>query len=207
MHSIKHLIFLLCFPVFSQQTPISVSAVNNFKQSVGQQAEEINTISGDFVQVKYIQMMQEEAVSAGKLYFKAPDVLKWEYFKPYNYKILFKDGKLFINDEGDKSVTNVGANKSFEKLFSLISGSMNGRLLADAENFDFTYVRVNNNKMIILKPRDPGLRRMFARIILIFDQENLVNSLKLVEDSGDFTEIFFKNVQMNQAINASVFKD
>lgn len=193
--------------MFSQQTPISASAVNDFRQNVERQAEDINTMSGDFVQVKYIQMMQEEAVSAGKLYFMAPDILKWEYFKPYNYKILFKDDKLFINDEGEKSVTDLGANKLFEKLFSLISGSMNGKLLADTDNFDFAYLRVNNNKMVVLKPRDPNLRQMFAQIVLIFDQKNLVNSVKLVEESGDFTEIFFKNVQINQPLKASVFKE
>lgn len=207
MRTIKLLIFLLGSTVFSQQIPISASAVYDFRQNVERQAEEINTMSGDFVQVKYIQMMQEEAVSAGKLYFKAPDVLKWEYFKPYNYKILFKEGKLFIDDEGEKSVTNIGANKLFEKLFSLISGSMNGKLLADTENFDFAYLRVNNDKMVVLKPRDPNLRHMFAQIVLIFDQKNLVNSVKLVEDSGDFTEIFFKNVQINQPLKASVFKE
>ncbi len=207
MRTIKLLIFLLCSPVFSQQTPISASAVNDFRQNVERQAEEINTMSGDFVQVKYIQMMQEEAVSAGKLYFKAPDVLKWEYFKPYNYKILFKDGKLYIDDEGEKSVTNLGANKLFEKLFSLISGCMNGKLLADTENFDFAYLRVNNDKMVVLKPRDPNLRHIFVQIVLIFDKKNLVNSVKLVEDSGDFTEIFFKNVQINQPLKAAVFKE
>lgn len=207
MRTIKFLILLFCFPMFSQQTPISAAAVNDFRQNVERQAEEINTMSGDFVQVKYIQMMQEEAVSAGKLYFKAPDVLKWEYFKPYNYKILFIDGKLYIDDEGEKSVTNLGANKLFDKLFSLISGSMNGKLLADTENFDFNYMRVNNDKMVILRPRDPNLRQMFTQIVLIFDHKNLVNSVKLVEESGDFTEIFFKNVQINQPIKASVFKN
>lgn len=207
MRTIKFFIFLLCTPVVSQQTPISASEVNNFRHDVEQQAEEIYTMSGDFVQVKFIQMMQEEAVSSGKLYFKAPDVLKWEYFKPYNYKILFKDGKLFINDEGEKSITNLRANKLFDKLFNLISESMNGKLLADTESFDFTYVRVNNDKVVIVKPRDPNLRQMFSQIVLVFDQENLVNSVKLVEKSGDFTEIFFKNVQINQSLEAAIFKD
>ncbi|CAM4189547.1 LolA family protein [Gillisia limnaea] len=207
MRIIKILLFLFSVSVFAQQTPISASAVKDFRENVERQADEIQTMSGDFLQVKYMRMMQAEAVSSGKLYFKSPDILKWEYYKPYNYKILFKDAQLHINDEGEKSVTNLGANKLFEKLFSLISGSMNGKLLADTKNFDFTYVRVNNDKMVVLIPRDPSLRQMFAQIVLIFNSKNLVNSVKLVEDSGDFTEIYFKNVQINKPIDPSIFED
>ena len=207
MRIIRILLFLLSVTAVAQQTPISVSAVKDFRENVERQADDIQTMSGDFLQVKYMKMMQAEAVSTGKLYFKSPDILKWEYFKPYNYKILFKDAQLYINDEGEKSVTKLGSNKLFEKLFSLISGSMNGKLLADTENFDFTYVRVNNDKMVVLIPRDPALRHMFAQIVLIFNSKNLVDSVKLVEDSGDFTEIYFKNVQINQPIDPTVFVD
>jgi len=207
MRIIRIFFFLFTIAGMAQQTQIPVSATSNFRSSVENRADEIKTMSGDFVQVKYIQMMRAESVSAGRLYFKSPEVLKWEYSKPYSYQMLFKDGQLFIDDEGDKSVTNLKSNKLFEKLVTLISGSVNGKLLADTENFDITYVRVNADRMVVLIPRDPMLRQMFAQIVLRFNRQNLVDTVKLIEESGDFTEIHFKNIAINKQIDSKVFKE
>jgi len=207
MRIIKILFLLFSVVGMAQQRQIPVSATSNFRSTIENRADDIKTMSGDFVQVKYIQMMQAEAVSAGKLYFKSPEILKWEYYKPYNYQMLFKDGQLYVDDEGDKTVTNLKSNKLFEKLVSLISGSVNGKLLADTENFDITYVRINADRMVVLVPRDAMLRQMFAQIILRFNRQNLVDTVKLVEDSGDFTEIHFKNITINKQIDPKVFKE
>lgn len=207
MRIIKILFFLFTAVGMAQQRQIPVSATSNFRNSVENRADEIKTMSGDFVQVKYIQMMQAESVSAGRLYFKSPEVLKWEYYKPYSYQMLFKEGQMFVDDEGEKSVTNLRSNKIFEKLVSLISGSVNGKLMADTDNFDITYIRVNADRMVVLVPRDAVLRQMFAQIVLKFNRQNLVDTVKLVEESGDFTEIHFKNISINKQIDPKVFKE
>lgn len=139
MHILKTLIFLFSVVAIGQNTPLSEPEMKNFTQGVAIEAKNLESLSSDFVQTKYIQLMQESAVSSGKLYYKAPNVLKWEYSSPYNYMILFKENQLFINDNGDKSVTSLRSNKLFEKLVSLISGSVNGKLLADQENFDISF--------------------------------------------------------------------
>ena len=207
MRIIKLIVFFISALAFSQNAPLSDSETIQFKENVSQRSEVLKSLSSDFFQSKYIQLMQGAALSNGKLFYKAPNILKWEYSTPYNYHILFKENQLFINDDGDKSVSNLKSNKLFEKLVNLISGSINGGLLADKNNYDVAYFKTGNYITALIVPKDPAMRQMFREIILVFNKEYLVNSVKLMEDSGDFTEIYFKNIRINQKLEDSVFEN
>ncbi|HSJ11075.1 MAG TPA: outer membrane lipoprotein carrier protein LolA [Gillisia sp.] len=207
MHILKTLIFLFSVVAIGQNTPLSEPEMKNFTQGVAIEAKNLESLSSDFVQTKYIQLMQESAVSSGKLYYKAPNVLKWEYSSPYNYMILFKENQLFINDNGDKSVTSLRSNKLFEKLVSLISGSVNGKLLADQENFDISFFRNGEKVSAVIIPRDQSLKQMFSEIILIFGKDHRLNSVQLMEEEGDYTQIDFKNIKLNQQLNKAIFEN
>jgi len=191
----------------SSLTELSVSEVNIFKDDVASQAKDLETLSSDFTQTKHIQLMKENSVSKGKLYYKSPDILKWEYHAPYNYKILFKENQLFINDNGDKSVTSLRSNKLFEKLIGLISGSVNGKLMEDPENFDITYFKSGEKVSAVIVPKDASLKNMFNEIILIFDKDNRLNSVQLKEEEGDYTQIDFKNIKLNVTLEESIFEN
>jgi len=207
MHILKTFIFLFSVAAIGQNTPLSEPEMKNFTQGVAIEAKNLESLSSDFVQTKYIQLMQESAVSSGKLYYKAPNVLKWEYSSPYNYMILFKENQLFINDNGDKSVTSLRSNKLFEKLVSLISGSVNGKLLADQENFDISFFRHGEKVSAVIIPRDQSLKQMFSEIILIFGKDHRLNSVQLMEEEGDYTQIDFKNIKLNQQLNPAIFEN
>jgi outer membrane lipoprotein carrier protein len=209
MRIIKLLFLFISAIAFSQPASerLSDSETLQFKENVAKRSDGLKSLSSDFMQSKYIQLMQGVAISNGQLFYKAPNILKWEYRKPYDYQILFKEDQLFINDDGDKSVSNLKSNKLFEKLVNLISGSINGGLLTDSRNYDVAYFKTANYITVLFVPKDPLIRQMFREIILVFNNEYLVNSVKLVEESGDFTEIFFKNIRINQDLPDSIFEN
>lgn len=207
MRTIKFLIFFVSVFAFAQQAPLSISETASFKEDIAKRAAGLESLSGDFVQVKYMELMENEAVSEGKIYYTSPNILKWEYSSPYNYIILFKDNQLHINDNGNKSITNLRSNKLFEKLIDLISGSVNGKLLADMDNFDISFYRAGNDIAAVIIPKDSALHQMFNEIVLTFDETNMVKSVKLMERSGDYTEIEFENITINQGLKASVFEN
>lgn len=206
MRIIKIFIYLFTAVAFSQ-SPLSNGDLKSFTRAVAIESNNLESLSGDFVQTKYIQLMEESAVSKGKLYYKAPNVLKWEYSSPFNYKILFKENQLYINDDGDKSITSLRSNKLFEKLVSLISGSINGKLLADQENFDVSFFREGGKVSAVIIPRDASLKQMFSEIILIFSEDHRLNSVQLKEEEGDYTQIDFKNIKLNQKIDPAIFEN
>lgn len=208
MRILKIFVFLLLSAMaVAQKAPLSPSEISGFKKEVAQQAENLHSLSSDFKQTKHIRLMKENSVSKGKLYYKSPNILKWEYQDPYNYIIIFRENHLFINDDGAKSVSNLQSNKLFDKLLSLISGSVNGKLLADPGNFDVTYFKTGNHISAVIVPKDPALKNMFYEIILVFNPQHHVNSVKLMEDQGDFTEIEFSNIKLNIKLDPSVFQN
>lgn len=207
MRTLKIILFLLPALALAQNAQLSNAEVETFKQEVAKHAEDLQTLSTEFTQTKYMELMENEAVSEGKLYYKNPDVLKWEYREPYTYKILFKDGQLHLNDDGKKSVTSLKSNKLFGKLLSLISGSVNGKLLEDPENFEVKYTRSGKYIEAVITPIDPSIKDMFSEIILLFNGEYLVDSVKLMEDSGDYTQINFRDISINKEIEDQVFQN
>ncbi|MFD1095971.1 LolA family protein [Salegentibacter chungangensis] len=207
MRILKFLIFFISLNVFSQHTPLNEVAVKEFKVKTAEKAAALKSLSGDFIQSKHMAMIEEKAESKGKFYYRSPDILKWEYVTPYDYRVLFKNDKLYLNDEGHKSVTDAKSNKLIEKLAKLISGSVNGKLLEDNENFSTEYYRHNDQFLVKMIPRDENLSHIFRELLMVFDEDLMVRSVKLKDESGDFTKIEFKNLKVNQPIPDSVFQN
>lgn len=206
MHILKLAVFFISVATLAQ-TPLTEAETIKFKEIVSKRSDALESLSSDFLQTKYIKMMKGAAISSGRLYYLAPDILKWEYRQPYNYKILFKDSKLFIDDDGYKSVTDLKSNKLFEKLVTLISGSINGKLLEDKKNYDVSYFKTTNLISAVIVPKDATIREMFNQIVLLFDRNFVVITVRLIEASGDYTEIDFKNIRFNQPIHPTVFQN
>lgn len=206
MHIFKILVFFISAIAIAQPVSLSNAEISGFKKEVALQVENLETLSSDFIQTKHIQLMEDKMVSTGRLFYKFPNILKWEYKDPYHYVMIFKENQLFVNDEGDKSISNLKSNKLFEKLVLLISGSVNGKLLADPENFDVKYYKAGSSISAVIVPKDPSLKQMFNEIILVFNSEHYIDSVKLMEEEGDFTEIEFRNIKMNNDLKGSVFQ-
>jgi len=206
MRIIKLAVFFISVATFAQ-TPLTEAETLKFKEIVSKRSEVLESLSSDFLQTKYIKMMKGAAISSGNLYYLAPNVLKWEYKQPYNYKILFKDSKLYIDDDGYKSVTDLKSNKLFEKLVTLISGSINGNLLEDNKNYEVSYFKTANLISAVIIPKDSNIRDMFNQIVLLYDRNFVVITVRLVEASGDYTEIDFKNFRFNKPIHPTVFQN
>ena len=77
---------------FAQDQKMTAGEMIAFKQSVNEVSMKINTLSTDFVQYKHLNFLSKEIETSGKMVFKEPYLLQWQYKKPYNYSIVFKNG-------------------------------------------------------------------------------------------------------------------
>ena len=196
---------LSTFFAFAQEQKMSESEIVSFKQSVNAVAKKINSLSTDFVQYKHMDFLSKDIESSGKMFFKEPSVLKWQYKKPYNYSIIFKNGKILIDDEGKKSAVDIGNSKIFGKINKLIIGSVSGNMFDDKE-FTISFHKNKTNNITRLLPKDASLKKYIKQIELTFDKEdNTVVQVKLIESSEDFTRIVLKNKMLNAKIDDSIF--
>lgn len=208
MRILKICIFFLGFNLAAQGNQLSNSEENAFKSRVIDKADEISSFSAQFQQTKHMKTMDSEPESAGRVYYQSPDMLKWEYLKPYDYQILFKDSKLFIREEeGRFSEIDLASNQLFEKIGEMVAGSVNGKILQADKDFDITYHKNGSIVKARIIPNDSNLSEMFKEIWVNFNSDFLINSVRLVDPSGDYTEIFMKDIKINQPIPASVFQN
>ncbi|MDN3675343.1 outer membrane lipoprotein carrier protein LolA [Flavobacterium branchiarum] len=199
------LLNLFTLSLFAQEQKMSDTEIATFKQSVNLVSKKIKTLSTDFVQYKHLDFLSKDIETSGKMIFKEPSLLQWQYKKPYNYTIVFKNGKILINDEGKKSVVDIGNSKIFGRINKLIVGSVSGDMFDDKE-FSISYFKSKNQNIAKFIPKDATLKKYIKQIELTFDKEDAtVVQVKLLESSEDYTRIVLKNKVINAKIDDSVF--
>lgn len=190
---------------FSQEQKMTDSEIVVFKKSVKEMAVKIKSLSTDFVQYKHLDFLAKDIETSGKMSFKEPNMLLWQYKKPYNYSIVFKNQKIIINDEGKKSSMDVGSSKLFAKINKLIVGSVSGNMFDDKE-FTISYFKNKTNAITKFIPKDAALKKYIKQIELTFDKDDAtVIQVKLIESTEDYTKIVLKNKIINAKIDDSVF--
>lgn len=197
--------FLFVFQGISQ-TELSSSEQTAFKNKVQKTAQNTETIVSDFLQTKHISVLDNVITSEGKLVFKAPNLVKWEYLKPYQNIAIFKDDQLLVNNEGKKQNIDLGANKMFRSLNSLIVNSIKGDMF-DESQFDLEYFKFDDAFLVKFIPKDKRLKKFIAAFELKFSKTNAeVNEVKLTEPNDDYTLINFQNRQVNISVSDDEFR-
>lgn len=204
---ILFIISLFCASVFAQNTPLTNNEISNLKNQVKKTAEATKTISSDFTQKKHLDFLSNDITTYGKLIYKAPSTIKWEYTKPYKYSVVFKDDLLHINDDGKKSEINLSNNKLFKNMNQLIVKSINGDMF-DESMFTINYQQSKKYYIIRFLSKKEEFKNVISEFILHFDKATFeVSTVKMVEPSGDYTKIIFKNRVKNKTINNAIFSN
>jgi len=206
LFSVLFLSFSL-FSGFAQEQKMSDSEISAFKNAVNATAKNTKTLSTDFTQLKHMDFLSKDIETSGKMNFKTPNMLQWQYVKPYQYSIVFKNNKIFINDAGKKNNIDKSNSKMFDKLNKLIVGSVNGNMF-DENEFTISYYKTKDFNITKLLPKDAALKKYVKQMELYFDKTgNTVSQVKMIEPSNDYTKIIFKNKVINAKIDDSVFNN
>ncbi len=183
---------------------MSTAEATALRTKVKAQAKITTTVSSDFTQYKHLDFLSNDIESKGTLAFKAPDIVKWEYTTPFSYAVLFKDEKLFINDNGAKSDMDLGSNKVFKQLNQLITASIRGDMFDDTA-FEINYFIKEDNSLVHFMPKDEQFATFIKAFHISFNAVGEVEEVKMIEPSDDYTQIIFSNRTLNQPLPDAVF--
>ena len=193
--------------LMAQETSMNPEEVASFKQKVIIESQATKTIKSDFVQFKHLDFLANDVKTSGKMVFKAPSQVKWEYTNPYQYSVVFNEDELLINDGGTKSKVDIGNSKLFKKLNQLIVNSVKGNMFNDAD-FEVSFFKSPKYNKAVFLPKDKKIADYIASFELLFNKSDAqVYEVKMVEPSKDFTQIIFNNRILNNQIDDSVFSN
>lgn len=187
---------------------LSAQKVNEakVKQQINAVASKMKTMQCDFVQTKYLKMLNDKMVSRGKMYYQQSNKLRWEYTYPYTYTFVLNGSRVLISKGKRNDVINVNQSKFFKEIARIMMNSVVGKCLTDSKDFKVSLTGASAEYVATLYPQQKQMKQMFQKIILHFNkQSSTVSKVELIEKKGDRTIIELKNVKSNAPINAKVF--
>lgn len=195
---------LLCGSSLLAQSKMSSVDADALRTKVKEVAAQTETIRSEFTQYKHIDFLANDIESKGSLAYKAPNMVKWEYSEPFAYAVLFKNKTLYINDDGKKNSMDLSSNKVFKQLNELITSSIRGDMF-DEERFSISYFSKDENSIVHFLPKDEQFSEFIQAFHLTFNEKGEVDQVKMIEPSGDYTQIVFSNRSTNQVLSDADF--
>jgi outer membrane lipoprotein carrier protein len=177
----------------------------SFKKKVKETSEQTQSISSDFIQEKYLTMMEEVLVSNGRFLFKKENKVKWQYLDPIVYAIIINQNRFTINNDGKISEFDIESNKLFKEINNMIVMAIQGDFV-DNPDFSAKFYQDEKRYLAILVPQNELLVDILSQIEIYFLKENTaVDEVIFVEPGDDFTKIVFKNRKANIKISDEQF--
>ncbi len=199
------LFLILIIQVFAQRKPLQNE--EEWIEKINLETQKILNLQADFKQLKVLSFLEEPIIAKGQFWFKQKDKIRWEYISPYSYIIIMDNGVLKVKDNDDEYTTDLSSNKVFQQMNSLISGSIQGDLLNNTQDYSFEFYETDKYIIVRLNPLDEQLSAYLDYMEMSFDKDQLDMQILLMhEPSGDYTEMIFSNRQVNQNISDDVFK-
>lgn len=205
----KLLLGLACCLLFSfsmrGQEFKPVKNIESVQMEINKVAASIETIKSRFVQEKHLSFMTEAIVSKGLFRFRKESQLRWEYTQPFEYLILFNGDKIIIKDQNKTNTFDASSNAVFKQINDLMLGAIKGDL---GKNKDFVMSLKESSKqyLLTLSPQNEALKAYISGVEIHFEKSDLaVSSIKMIESTGDFTNIKFMDREFNTSLDESTF--
>ncbi len=177
-----------------------------FRKNLYEASEKINTLECSFTQKQNLSLLAEEISSAGKMTFRKPDQLLWEYSSPYEFLFLMNGGKIITRSNGRTTTIDSGSSPLMKELCKIMIAGLRGDTKSLETSFTTSYLSDGRVVRISMLPKNKSLASIFKKIDLTFDASTfLVSSIEMSEPSGDNTTIFINNIKINSVVNDAVF--
>lgn len=200
-------ICLIGFKTFSQdEAKETVPNPSLIILQINEFSANTKTIIADFSQQKELSFMEETVISSGKFYFQKEKLLRWEYTEPFQYAIILNNERIRIVDEGKNKDFDAGSNRIFVEISDIMSGMVNGTLLS-SEKFQSSWFESPEKYIVELLPVATAMKDYLSMIVMEVNKKDFsVDGIKMIEKSGDFTLISFRNKKFNEEIALDIFR-
>lgn len=204
------LLFILLAMMFSWpllgQTKLTAEQQKQIIEKIDQTASAMTGMQSDFVQTKRMKLLSKEMQSKGVMYFKRPNKLRWQYTAPYDYTFILNGDKVQIKSSKSTKNIDVQGNKMFRQITNIILNSVTGGSLKSSSDFTVEVYKKDNTYFAKLYPKKKELKQLYQVIEIYFDSAlTMVNSVRMVEKTGDETRVNLINTKLNIAVDEKMF--
>lgn len=200
---------LLTTSVLMAQTSVGTEVTGEKKTALVTAIEkahkQLTSLSANFTQEKTSTLFTDKVVQKGKLQYKAPKQLRWEYTSPKTMTVIFSNGKVLLKtDKG----TIANPNRMLGEMGSMIINTINGSFLKESTDFKIRYFKNNSGQITaVLTPLNKKIKAYYKDITITLNSTtHLADKVVLNETNGDATTIIFSDKKSNTSLPDSLFK-
>ena len=185
--------------------PLSPGDVQNLLAQIREKRAAAPHVQADFREEKMVRLMKKPIVSAGKVWFEAPNKFRREV-KGNSSSIMVSNGQeLWIYYPNFKSAEHysLGKRTQLDSALAAITAALN------LENVESSYqiagAKMGNEYDLELAPRRPSLKKLFEKFRLHLNSDLLADRTELLQVNGDRIVTSYSN-QTRAPIPASTFQ-
>ena len=193
-------------PLSAQYQNATEEQKKEIVNKITQVSNEMSTMQCDFTQVSEFAFMDDKITSEGKMSFKKPNKIRWEYIKPNQYVFSMDGQNVNMTSGGQTTKTPANQSRLFNELSKVMIGGVSGSGLIDSPDFETNYYIGSDDYKVVLTPRKKEVKDLFSAIQLyVGKRDSRIRSVELIKKDGDKIIITLKNLQLNISINDAVF--
>jgi len=199
---------LLLFFFFNAIAAAEPLASNDLKALLGRIREKraaAPQVQADFQEEKTIRMMNKPVVSAGKVWFQAPNKFRREV-KGNSPSVTVSDGQqLWIHYPKFKSVEqySLGKRSPLDAGIAAITASLN--LEGVEQTYQITGSREGDGFILQLLPRAPSMKKLLQRFTINVNDGLQVSRTEMLQPNGDRIVTLYSN-ESRAAIDLAMFQ-
>jgi outer membrane lipoprotein-sorting protein len=193
--------FLIAMGLFFAEIP-SAQDWTSLKETF----RNIRSVKADFVQKRYLKILEKPLLSEGKLFFYIPDSLRWEYLTPLQSVMLQKGSTVRIYNffEGVWKPEMPESVEATRMVLAEISQWFQGRF---DESMAFKQLYSPGPPARVTMAPGEGINRFIQRIeIVLSARPGVIDRVEIEEPGGSRTSIEFRNVEINSSFSSEVFE-
>jgi outer membrane lipoprotein-sorting protein len=193
----------------SDQSPDAGADLEEVLSRLEEKVSGIQTLKADFVQEKFLAVLDEPLLLKGTIMMQKPDLFSWIVREPLRYSMVIQGEVVRQWDEDTRRVEKISLSKNpvFKMAIQQLRDWLSGAYRSMLGQYE---VKVLDQSPISLEfvPRETALAQgVVDRVTVEFDRdERYIWRIQIFEKQGDRTLITFANTLLNAPIAPTAWK-
>ncbi len=183
------------------------SSEKEFFLALAQHSKTVSSVSGNFVQKKFITILNDSVESSGLFYYKRSGNMRFDYTSPKEMSIVITPLKLYILSAGKTNTFSLESQKGISDLAAVMEACIGGDIKSIPSGYTISYSLRDNTHIVEITPSGTNTQSPYIRIEMVINYSDYsLEQLTLWERSNDYTIYKFSGLSLNSAVSPSMFQ-
>ncbi len=192
---------------FSYNSPAKDLSEREFFLELARHSKGVSTVSGSFVQKKFITILNDSVESSGLFYYRRKGNMRFDYIKPKEHSIIITPTKLFIVSAGKSNTFSLESQKGLGDLAAVMEACIGGDINSVPTGYTVSYSLSSNRHKLEILPASGNSKSPYTKIEMLINLSDYsLEQLTLWERSKDYTIYRFSGSTLNSAVSPLMFQ-